>query len=288
MFGTLVDKWNTLPLTSFFSPQRFIFIFFHFILCIYLCCFQMVVYIVCFSLEASPNEQLLQIAFWLEFLSSALPLTHPLSSTQYSRWQIMIVGLRSDVKHPSSFLKSKHIQSWQTRFPRLPLFTNELFTISSFTSVSSIAHLLHEIESECSAIFQSHYVKIPSSYRKILEKVQSLTTKDQHFSAILDLYQLTAEVCHQSKMDYLAFTRVLSYFHATGHIVLLDKDTVCTDPQIVPKIAAKFISPAKIQGKLFKSGDVTLLSEKDIKCILVINDKQNKRLVTYIFLYLSL
>jgi hypothetical protein len=238
----------------------------------------MVVYIVCFSLEASPDEQWQQIAFWLEFLSSALPLAHPLSSTWYSKWRIMIVGLRSDAKHPSSSLKSKHIQSWQTRFPRLPLFTNELFAISSTTSAPSIAHLLHEIESECSAIFQSHCVKIPSSYRKVLEKIQSLSTKDQHFSTTQDLYQLTAEVCHQSKT---AFTRVLSYFHATGHIVLLDKDTVCTDPQIVPKIAAKFISPAKVQGKLFKGGDVTLLSERDIKCILVINDKQNKRSVTY-------
>jgi hypothetical protein len=150
-----------------------------------------------------------------------------------------------------------------------------LFTISSITSTASVVHLLHEIESECSTIFQSHCVKIPSSYYKILKKIQSLSTKDQNFSATSELYQFTAEACNQSKIDYLAFTKILSYFHATGHIILLDKDTVCTYPQIVPKIAAKFISPAKVQKKLFKSGEVILLSERDIKCILVINDKQN-------------
>jgi hypothetical protein len=46
----------------------------------------------------------------------------------------MIVGLRSDSKHPSSFLSSEFISTWQKIFTRLPLHQKELFKISSMTS----------------------------------------------------------------------------------------------------------------------------------------------------------
>ena len=236
---------------------------------------QMVVYLVCYSLQVPANEQQSQVKFWLQFLNSALPMTSQLAS---SKWKVMMVGLRSDEAHPSSNFTKQDIGYWQQRFKRLPLHKDELFAVSSKSSPASVAHLLQAVESVCSAIFQAHCVRIPSSYRKMLEIIQSLP-KEQHFSSIEDIRELVAarsaatttpDTLHQS-----VFLGAMKYFHATGHVVLLDKDTICIDPTVVPKVAANFISPESVRKRLIKKGDVTLLNEGDIQCILQIADQEN-------------
>jgi hypothetical protein len=209
----------------------------------------MVVYLVCYSLEVDAEEQQFQIAFWLDFLNSALPLS---SKSIRSKWQVMIVGLRADVKHSSSFLKSKHIQSWQFKYTNLPLFTKELFSISATTPQESVAKLLQEVEIVCTTVFQCHAVNIPHTYRKLATFVQALS-KTEHFITIEEILQLL-RVSGLFKMDLTGLRRVLRYLHAIGHIVMLDSDIVCTNPTIVPKVAAKFISPSKVRAKLIKQG----------------------------------
>lgn len=61
----------------------------------------MVVYVVCVKLEDDGVAQMKQLSFWLQFLNSAIPQA---GKSRFSKWLVMIVGLRADVKHPSSFL----------------------------------------------------------------------------------------------------------------------------------------------------------------------------------------
>ncbi len=63
----------------------------------------MVVYLVCFDLSATPQDQLEQVLYWLQFLNSSVPtLPQMLSSSNNNNnnnnknWRVMIVGLKSD------------------------------------------------------------------------------------------------------------------------------------------------------------------------------------------------
>lgn len=239
----------------------------------------MVVYIVCYSLEDDAKEQQSQLTFWLEFLNSALPLASKLSS---SKWKVMVVGLRSDSKHPTSEFTADDIAYWQNRFTRLPLYKEELFAISSTKSRESVTHLLCSVEFVCASIFQAHCMMIPSSYRRVLERIQSLP-KEQHFYSPEGIHKMVTAATTEGSgdppfptLDQPAFLRAMRYFHAIGHVVLLDKNTVCINPTVIPKVAAKFISPEEVRRRLFKKGDVALLNDRDIRCILRIEDKDNE------------
>jgi hypothetical protein len=233
----------------------------------------MVVYLLCYSLEASPEEQCRQIAFWLEYLNSALPLSRNSPSARTSKWNIMIVGLRSDMMHKSPSLVSSSVSSWQYKYKKLPLYTNELFEISSTTSKDSVKHLLQAVQAVCTQIFQHHAVRIPSWYQKLLTSIRAVP-QDKSFSSVASIHELVQESC---KTDRLAVERALRYFHTTGHVVLLDREVVCVHPVQVPKIAAKFISPEEIRAKLKRQRDWMFLNEADITYILLINEEDNER-----------
>jgi hypothetical protein len=88
-------------------------------------------------------------------------------------------------------------------------------------------------------------------------------------------------------MDERVMKRALQYFHAIGRVVMLDDNTVCTDPTIVPKIAAEFISPPEVRDKLlFSKGKVEILTEGNIKCLLNIKDENDPRFIFH-FIFLS-
>lgn len=67
--------------------------------------------------------------------------------------------------------------------------------------------------------------------------------------------------------DYL-MRIILQYMHAIGSVVVVDDNTVCTDPTIIPKIVANFISPEEVRIKLFKERNIAILDEGNIKCLL--------------------
>jgi hypothetical protein len=104
-----------------------------------------VVYLLCFDLSAPTDTQLAQVQYWLDFLNSALSL--PPGGSKYSihsNWVILLVGVKSDLQQSKiSRLQQRHLQSWQERFPRLPLFPH-LFYVSS-KSANGIKDLLKSI-----------------------------------------------------------------------------------------------------------------------------------------------
>lgn len=250
----------------------------------------MVIYVLCYNLQEDAETQLSQILYWLQFLNSALPHTDQAS---LSKWQIMIVGLRSDAKHPSTFINKQFIPAWQKRFKRLPLYKKEIFSVSSLKSVDSVQHLLEKVDEECTRIFNSHALRIPSSYRKLLAWIQNNNkliqyqqqeedqqTSQNYFCSIDELHTK-----YNSKtMTKEVMRRTLRYFHAIGHIVMINSDFVCTEPTIIPKIVANFISPDEVRIKLFLKRNIEILDEDNVKCLLNVTNSSDER---YFYVFLS-
>ncbi len=250
----------------------------------------MVIYLVCFDLSATLEEQREQIFFWLQFLHSSIPNLPRLHSSTNNgdnnssdkNWRVIIVGLKSDLKSEATFELSS-LQSWQSQMPHLPFYCEKLFEVSSLQAQQSVQDLLESISSVCSEIFEKHAVLIPSSFRKLLKSIKE--TKDSTSTGILSLSPssnpvlITLGNLHQQlkgegkcDMDLPSFKHALRYFHAIGQIVLLQNELVCTEPTIIPKLLAKFISPVEVQNRLLsKNSKVQILSQQQIGFVLQID-----------------
>ncbi len=250
----------------------------------------MVIYLVCFDLSATPQEQRDQIFFWLQFLHSSIPNLPQLHTTSTNNnnnnnnnndnknWRVMLVGLKSDLKGRSVFTTDS-INSWQSQMPDLPLFHHQLFEVSSLDKQQGVSELLNSISLVCSQIFEKHSVLIPSSFRKLLHSIKNLNSSSSSSSSSSDLpynsslpllhpppsqsqittptntFLLPSNQLHQllqgeCDMDLSSFNYALRYLHAIGHIVFLQNGMVCTVPTMIPKLLAKFISPTDIQNHL--------------------------------------
>lgn len=261
----------------------------------------MVVYLVCFDLSATPQDQLEQVLFWLQFLNSSVPnLLQTLSSANANKdknWRVMIVGLKSDAKQKTIFT-SESINSWQYQMKNLPLF-NRLFEVSSLRALHSVRELLDSVSLVCAQIFENHTVLIPSSFRKLLHSIQNIDTSTIAIpssssetttttsmisdfpsnSLIVPFHQLHQILQNEHKMDIPSFRYALHYLHSIGHIVFLEKSgLVCTNPTMIPKLLAKFISPEEVQANLLsENSNVQILSEEQIGHILQIQQDKDKR-----------
>jgi hypothetical protein len=149
-------------------------------------------------------------------------------------------------------------------------------------------HLWQHIEKECQQIFDSCKIQIPALYHKMLTSIQQQNFKSPsnlHFSTICEMHELLS--VSSDEMDENEMKRALQYFHAIGRVVVLDDNTVCTDPTIIPKIAAEFISPTEVRNKLLLSkGKVEILSEGDIKCLLKIIDDNDPRFIFWFYIFM--
>lgn len=223
----------------------------------------MIVYLVCFNLSLSLNEQTEQIAYWLNFLCSSLPLPPVISSNP--NWSIILVGVQADRQHPSSSNLQSHLSAWQGQWLALPLH-HKIFMVSSMTSEDSVRDLLLEVERVCTNIFAVHATQIPTIYSDVLESIKLAPT-----SILSQNVELYAE--HGKDINKLVFDEMLRYFHQIGHIVCLKGNLVCTDPQLVPKIAAKFVSPEDVQASLLTRDfkNIQILSREDVGLVLNIN-----------------
>ena len=235
----------------------------------------MTLYILCYDLKETTQKQAYQIAYWLDFLNSALFL--PLHNNfNNARWSIMIAGLRSDLQpHLSSSFQLHHLNAWQKKWPKLPI-TGHLNTISSHKSQESIQCMLKEVEKECHRIFNKHAIEIPTSYHNILRKIQ------HHYSVEQNLVHW--KVLHQkcdSEMDERSFRSVLQYLEAIGRIVWLKQGMVFPDPTQASKIVAKFISPENICLSLLKKDTekVQILTTEEIGCLLDIDTSNNEKFI---------
>eukprot|EP00026_Physarum_polycephalum_P001439 Phypoly_transcript_01440.p1 GENE.Phypoly_transcript_01440~~Phypoly_transcript_01440.p1 ORF type:complete len:1130 (-),score=207.03 Phypoly_transcript_01440:9-3374(-) len=243
--------------------------------------------LVCFNLGLSLDEQSQQITYWLDFLHSSLALPHLAdSSKSLPKWNIIIVGVRSDEQQDFSLTQNAHvIKMWQKKYARLPI-APKIFTVSSLTSIPSVQVLLQYVEEQCSRIFEHHATQIPTSYKQFIQKLEALAKETQliHWK---DLYgKFGAEMGMKEK----AFQTMLTYLQSIGRIVWLPNGTIFTDPTTAPKIAAKFISPKEVRLSLLKkeSESVQILDETEIGCLLDINIGDNITLLNELELLVHL
>ncbi len=260
----------------------------------------MVIYLICFDLSASPQEQRDQIFFWLQFLHSSIPRF--LRMTTYSEinsnnsnddknWRVLVVGLKSDLKTAATFTSSS-LQAWQSQMPDLPLFQSHLFEVSSTHAKQSVRDLLDCVSLVSSQIFEKHAVLIPSSYRKLFNSIKSSTNSDTpplHSPPLTDstnpilihFTQLHDQLKVECNMDLPSFERALRYFHSIGQIVFLQNGMVCKVPTFIPKLLAKFVSPLEVQNHLLlENSEVQILNQQQIGFILQVNNTNNTKYVT--------
>lgn len=239
----------------------------------------MVIYVVCFDLSASLSDQFKQLLYWLEFLDSSLSVRHssPLgpSHHQDSTWSILLAGLRADAPnsplHPCD-ITSKFLLQWQHRWPHLPI-KNELVAVSSLKSVASIKLILQLISDECKRIFDLHTMCIPTLYRNVLNFVQS-TRVPQNNLQLFSRQQLVEGILESTpNVSIDSVQSAIQYLHAIGRLVLLPNGFVCTNPMLIPRIAAKFVSPREVQLDQLQK-EAYLLTDERIRCILGITPKQ--------------
>jgi hypothetical protein len=236
----------------------------------------MVAYIVCFDLSQPPIEQMAQIEYWMDFLSSALCI--PLHTTKTTNWTLILAGLRADQQQSDWTIgpNTNNIISFCAKWPRLPIFP-KWFVISSIKSRESVRLLLESVEMECDRIFQFHATEIPLSYRTLLLELQNCG--DQRlFFPIQSLYQ-----SYPCGMDESTFHQALKYLHAIGRVVLLKNDQVCIDPMSIPKIAAKFIAPENVRLSLLNF-NAPILTLAEIGYLLEIDNQNNEKyLICFLF-----
>ncbi len=272
--------------------------------------FQMVIYLVCFDLSSTPQEQREQIFYWVQFLNSSVPnLPQVLSSINNNNttskfdsiddnsdknWRVMIVGLKSDLKSESIFT-TESISNWQYQMCNLPLYQQRLFEVSSLHVQQSVRELLDSVALVCSQIFEKHAVLIPSSFRKLLQSIKdidALSLPGPSRSSLLlsssgnkpsSSFLTPFKELHQQiggKVDITTFKCALYYLHAIGHIVFLQNGLVCTKPTMIPKLLAKFISPSEVQNNLLSENpNVQILSGEQIGFILKIKEENTTQYV---------
>lgn len=236
---------------------------------------QLVIYVLCYDMKESRQGQINQIGYWLDYLNSTLPLAAPSTHNSESKWCIMIVGLRSDLQTDlSNLIQLKNLNAWQRNYTNLAIM-NKLFTVSSFKSSESVEQLRDALEEECGRIFARHCVRIPRSYRSVLHNLEARPTTQ----LLVPANTLLNELQSLMKIDPPTFHAAIEYLHAIGRIVLLKNRMVCTTPNLIPQIAAKFISPEDVQLDLLKreTEEVQILSKEEVGCILQIDFNNNTR-----------
>lgn len=232
----------------------------------------MVTYLVCFDLGAPLDEQTKQVAYWIDFLNSSLPIPSS-SSHEDARWTIILIGLRSDLVKPSSpILNSDNIEAWKRKWPHLPIY-DQMFIVSSIESLKSVQTLLKSVEIECNRIFSKQPKIIPHIYKKVLESIQGHPTNDPLLTKDI-LFQH-----HSCGIEEDLFDQVLQYLNSVGRIILLNNNIVFISPPLASKIAAKFVAPEEVRQQLLKeqSQSVQILKREEIGCILKTEIQNDER-----------
>lgn len=138
---------------------------------------QMVVYIVCYDLQAPPEEQEKQLKFWLAFLNSSML---PCTNKQNPKWKIILVGLRKDACK-SMYYTPKVGEVLEKQWSTLPIHTHH--AISSKNS-EGVRELFRDVESICNEIFKEYSVRIPSSYIKIKRYLEVIPINESIVSQV--------------------------------------------------------------------------------------------------------
>lgn len=223
----------------------------------------MVIYVVCFDLSAPPDDQRRQIDAWLSYLNSLV--CHNTSNSQpNTAWKVIIAGTRADKKHPHS-INLQSTLPFQQRFPCMPLH-DTIFYFSTLHDSKSVKALYQSIENHCNQIMNLHSKYLPNFYKELKNDISSLSSPANpivEVSLLPSRWKENPEYTNQS----------LQHLHAIGEIVMFGDNKICTNPEVLSKLMAKFISPAEVKAKLL--GDrvgVFLLKKTDVKAVLEVRD----------------
>lgn len=232
----------------------------------------MVLYIVCFDLAAPPDEQRRQIESWLSYLNSLLCHNNSIRLSNQkdgsvSEWKIIIAGTRSDQKHPQTTLLQS-TSPFQQKFLSLPLH-DTMFYFSTFHDPKSVKVIFKEIVQQCKLIMDHHSKLLPTFYTTVKNNISASSSSSNY---IIDMLSILPK----SKENVELTNQALQHLHAIGEIVMFGKDKVCTNPEVISKLMAKFISPAEVRTKLLWEDHkcVSLLKKHDMQMILQVKDSR--------------
>lgn len=191
----------------------------------------------------------------------------------HSDWGILLVGLRADEQDLSSpQIHFSQIKVWKQIWPRLAILNPQLYSVSSTKSQISVQQLLSAMEKACTNMFLAHAMEIPTLYHTMLEQIQRNPPSSE--LSLISTDALYAE--YSNGVDRGVFSAILQYFHSIGNIVCLEGGLVCTDPQSIPKLAARFISPESVRATLVRKQNVQILTPQDIGYLLDVNDSDER------------
>lgn len=225
----------------------------------------MVIYVICFDLSASPDEQTLQIDSWLSYLNSLLCRETNISPHHSNaKWKVMIAGTRADKQHPHTILLTSTL-SFQQLFPAIP-FHDNIYRFSTLHDPKSVKALYKAIVDQCNQIMDAHSNYLPTFYKMLKEDISLHSSPTDSVIAMSSLptrWKENPEFTNQA----------LQHLHSIGEIVMFGDDKICTNPEVLSKLMAKFISPREVQAKLL--GDrarLFLLKKEDMQAILEVKD----------------
>lgn len=227
----------------------------------------MVLYTICFDLNAEPIEQLKQVEYWLSYLNSILCNAKPIPPTHATaKWRIILVGTRADLAE-SEPKTPANIDNYRKAYPVLPIY-HELFTISTKNDGDEqLASLCEALKVECKRILDIHSAAVPCAHKDLLQLVQASPKHIIHESDIPKV-QIRWDIENTLELS-------LDYLHSIGEVVRFTEGRVCIKPSIISQVLAKFIAPddhVEESRAAFKKTDVagilkTKVSEIDQKYV---------------------
>lgn len=182
-----------------------------------------------------------------------------------------MAGTRSDLQKDGFDITDTKV--WQKQFPEVPM-VNNIISISTKQNQESARQLFSVIETECTKIMDAHCKITPSAYKELLKDIKSIPSTNH----IINLSDILAYNTKWQREEALLH-RALRYLHAIGLIVFFTGDKVCTKPEVISQIMAKFISPQEVRNKLLwdNENQVKLLTQTDVDAILEVNTRGNTR-----------
>lgn len=195
----------------------------------------MAVYLVCYDLLRTPDEQLDHVLYWLRYLNSLIAV-----NTANKKCKVILVGLRDD-KNPKE-TKVEARSTW--KFDNLEILAS--LRVSSHKKKNSLLELRNLLEETYKDIFTKDCKKISRSCRLLLENLHHNFNGTDSMS--LTHIDSIVERWGTQKREIIDFG--LKLLHDIGEIVYFKDGSISVDPVFVSNLMSNFISPSDVRSGL--------------------------------------